>query len=146
MKKLFFIWLLALCATTQTNAQLRDTTLNMNMHKVDANSPFLKSKKQKTTGFILLGGGAALVGVAIAIGTADPVGSILDANDRKEMTNTELFLASGGVVMLSSIPFFIASGKNKRKAELMLKDQAVYFNPQLNIKEHLVAVGMKINL
>ena len=143
MKKLFFICIVSLCATTYTNAQMRDTTLNMNMHKVDANSLFLKSKKQKTTGFILLGGGAALVVVAIAIGTADPVGSSFDG---KKITNTGLLLASGGVVMLSSIPFFIASGKNKRKAELMLKDQAVYFNPQLNIKGHLVAVGMKINL
>ena len=49
MKKLSFICIVCLCATTQTNAQLRDTTLNMNTHKVDANSLLLKVKKTKNS-------------------------------------------------------------------------------------------------
>lgn len=48
--------------------------------------------------------------------------------------------------MLGSIPLFIASGKNKKKADITLKDATVLFNPALNIKEQLLSLGVKINL
>jgi hypothetical protein len=143
MKKISFICIVSLCATTHTNAQMRDTTLNMNTHKMDANSLFQKSKKQKTTGFILLGGGAALEVVAIAIVTADPVGSIFN---EKKSNNRGLLIASGGAVMLSSIPFFIASGHNRAEANILLKNETLFFNPKMNIKDRQLAVGVKINL
>ena len=147
MKKISFICIVSLWATTNTNAQMRDTTLNINTHKVDANSLFQKSKKQKTTGFVLLGGGAALELVAMAIGTAevaaDPLGSIFN---EKKTNNLGLLIASGGAVMLSSIPFFIASGLNRTKANILLKTETLFFNPKINIKDRQLAVGVKINL
>ena len=86
MKKFIIICLLCLWATTNTNAQMRDTTLNMNTHKVDANSLFQKSKNQKITGFILLAGGAALEVAAIAITSADLPGSIINEKKSKRRT------------------------------------------------------------
>lgn len=142
MKKLLFLCIICLGATTHTNAQMRDTTVNMNTYKVDANTLLQKSQKQKTTSFILLGGGACIAALAYIIASADPIGTV---TDEKKSTNLGVLLASGGAVMLSSIPFFIASGKNKRKANLMLKDEAVFFNQELNKNEHLIAVGIKIN-
>ena len=141
MKKVLFICIVCLCATTQTNAQLRDTTLNTNTHKVDANSLFQKSKKQKTAAWILLGGGAGIAATVIIIIVFDP----LSVFDLKKSNNRGLLLATGGAAMVASIPFFIASGKNKRKANLMLKDENVFFNPQLNI-DHIISLGIKINL
>ena len=48
--------------------------------------------------------------------------------------------------MLGSIPLFTASGKNKRNAKLVLKNERVYFNNELNIKDNLLSVGVKITL
>jgi hypothetical protein len=143
MKKIYFICIVSLWATTNTNAQMRDTTLNMNTHKVDANSLFQKSKKQKTIGFILLGGGAALELVAIAIASNDLLGTILN---EKKAENRVLLIAGGGAAMLSSIPFFIASGHNRAKANILLKNETLFFNPKINIKDRQLAVGVKINL
>jgi drug/metabolite transporter (DMT)-like permease len=73
-----------------------------------------KSKTQKTVGFILLGaGGIALVSIS--------------------GPNTELNTAAGvvilaGAAIITSIPFFIASGHNKRKANAM----ALSFDLQKN--------------
>ena len=54
-----------------------------------------KSKNQKTAGWVLLGGGTALIGIGFLVG------------DSKESTFDDA---------IGSIPLFIASGKNKRKA------------------------------
>ena len=67
MKKLSFICIVCLCAALQTNAQLRDTTLNMSTHKVDANALLQKSKKQKTAAWLLMGGGAGIAIAGLAI-------------------------------------------------------------------------------
>lgn len=61
-----------------------------------------KSKSQKTAAFILLGAGAACVAI-VAPGNVS-----LDA--------TGPILVIGGVCVLSSIPLFIASSKNKKRA------------------------------
>jgi uncharacterized membrane protein len=50
---------------------MRDTTLNINTHKVDANSLLQKSKKQKSAAWILLGGGAGLTAVGFIIGVTE---------------------------------------------------------------------------
>lgn len=68
-----------------------------------------KSKNQKTAGWVLLGGGTALIGIGFLVG------------DSKESTfddaATGAFLAGVGLLSaIGSIPLFIASGKNKRKA------------------------------
>src|SRR6188508_2002901 len=69
----------------------------------------LKSKNQKTAAWVLLGGGTALIGVGFLIG------------DSKNSTFDDAATGAvlGGIGFLSaigSIPLFIASGKNKRKA------------------------------
>jgi hypothetical protein len=64
-----------------------------------------KSKHQKTAAWVLLGGGLAL-GVT---------GIIVDASNW-ESSGGDVLLVLGGVSMISSIPLFIASGKNKKRA------------------------------
>ena len=68
-----------------------------------------KSKNQKAAAWVLLGGGAALIGAGFLIG------------DSKNSTFDDAATGAvlGGIGVLSaigSVPLFIASGKNKRKA------------------------------
>ena len=72
----------------------------------------LKSKNQKSTAWVLLGGGAVLIGAGFLIG------------DRKESSfddaGTGVVIGGIGVLAtLGSIPLFIASAKNKRKARAL---------------------------
>ncbi|MFC0775041.1 hypothetical protein [Terrimonas alba] len=70
-----------------------------------------KSKNQKTIGWVLLGGGTimAVVGAITFNSTYD--------SDSYTATDAGGFLLLGGIVAdLASIPFFIGSAKNARKA------------------------------
>ena len=69
----------------------------------------VKNKNQKTAAWVLLGGGTALIGIGFLIG------------DNKNSTFDDAATGAllGGIGFLStigSIPLFIASGKNKRRA------------------------------
>ena len=70
---------------------------------------YSKSKRQKCTAWIILGSGIALIGSGIVIA----------AHQREPIqAGVALVLVSGPglVTSLVSIPFFIASGRSKRKA------------------------------
>jgi hypothetical protein len=104
-KAIFCITLLIMVA----NAFSQQTTSPQKKTKEDY---LLKSKKQKTTGWILLGGGAGLIIIGDVIGNSNEA-SFDDAG-------TGLILAGiGAISMLTSIPVFLASGKNKRRANRM---------------------------
>ena len=158
MKKLLFICIICLYASIQTHAQMRDTIVNMSTHKVDANSLLQKSKKQKTAAWLLLGSGAGLAIAGMSIISHDAskdlsadlttiftLGFVAPEKQKHSAAGPILAIAGTGA-MLGSIPLFISAGKNKTKASLTLKNENVFFNQRLNIKEHLIAVGVKINL
>lgn len=111
-----------------------------------------KSKKKKTTAWILLGGGAALALIAVVI----PEGDLTDELDpyclcydihENDGIKGALVLA-GGLSMLGSIPFFIASGKNKRRAmNVSFKNDPV---PQIQkssfVYRYIPSFSLKISL
>jgi len=68
-----------------------------------------KSKNQKTAAWVLLGGGTALIATGFIVG--DSKNSSFD-----DAAMGALFAGVGVLSALGSIPLFIASGKNKRKA------------------------------
>ncbi|HUS01784.1 MAG TPA: hypothetical protein VMY77_08660 [Chitinophagaceae bacterium] len=163
MKKILFICIVILLVSTQTNAQLRDTTFATNTHKVETDLLFQKAKKQKTAAWILLGGGAglALTGVGIMVSDASynasqDLGGALTTiftlgfttpapiTYRHSAAGPILAIAGTGA-MLGSIPLFTASGKNKRNAKLVLKNESVFFTPRV-IQQHVLSLGVKINL
>lgn len=92
-----------------------DTT-NVNRPTVGANSFFQKSKKQRTIAWILLGGGVAIATVSHNLAQKATIFS-------DEFAIYGVMFVVGGVATVTSIPFFIASGKNKRKANLVLKGE-----------------------
>lgn len=96
-----------------------------------------KSKKQKTIAWVLLGGGAA----SIIVGAIIPEGELTDqyglpyfTEEHKNDGIKSAFYIAGGISALGSIPFFIISGRNKRKGmttTVGFNNQRVVF-PQQN--------------
>jgi hypothetical protein len=84
-----------------------------------------KSKKKKKTGTILLAGGATLVLAGVLIPKGDEKGTSYTLYGLVPYTDYEndgikaALALTGITAMLVSIPFFIASGKNKRKAQAL---------------------------
>jgi hypothetical protein len=81
-----------------------------------------KSRRQKTTGFILLGGGVALFLVGsvklLVSGTESVISCVTGCSsvDESGMNSGAAIALIGGLATLGSIPFFISSGKNVKKA------------------------------
>jgi len=65
----------------------------------------LRSKHQKTAGFVLLGAGVLLFAIA--------------APGEVSFDEAAVLAVGGGAAILGSIPLFLASGRNKRKARQM---------------------------
>ena len=85
-----------------------------------------KSKHQKTAGWILMGGGATflLTGIVIPKGALTHSGFLDDTYKNDGIKDA--FDLTGIVSMLGSIPFFIASSKNKKKAaSLSFKNEPI---------------------
>lgn len=80
-----------------------------------------KSKNQKTTAKIMLAGGASLILIGLAVGN----------RDESSFGEAGAGVIMGGIGVLSmigSVPLFIASSKNKRKAmELAFINEKVPF-------------------
>ena len=112
-----------------------------------------RSKKQNRAGWILLGGGAVFAAVgeiafAARVNNADSVGGQFDK--ALDFTVTDVLGSIGYAAVVTSIPFFISAGANKRKAKkvsLSVTSQNFYQlqNNTLSLKP-LPLVTLHINL
>lgn len=114
-----------------------------------------KSKNQKKAGAILLAGGVGLIIIAVIIPRGELVydgiciGGFCSDKYKNDGIKSAFFIA-GGLSALVSIPFFIASSKNKKKA----KAASVFINmeraPVLLAavigNQSFPTLGIKINL
>ena len=157
MNKLYAICLTILSAVTlQTNSQV-DSITQKNNYTIDANTLLLKAKKQNTAAWLLMAGGVGLTTAGLMIISKDAAEDLSGAlttvfslgtvvpEDKKDRAAGPILTIAGTGAMLGSIPLFVASGKNKRKATIMLKDEAIFINPLLP-KQHLTSIGLKISL
>lgn len=110
-----------------------------------------KSKKQKRIAWILLGSGASLVITSALIPsklTDEGVPGVFW--DDKYSNDWGLLILPGTVAMLGSVPFFIASSKNKKKARtasVFINMERVPVLQQVKIKNQpLPALGIRISL
>jgi hypothetical protein len=113
-----------------------------------------KSKHQKTVAWILLGGGAvfATTGLAIGINSAlNEFGTIITTgHEDKSFVAGEVLFYTGIVSMLGSIPLFIISSRNKRRANTssaFFKMEPIPVMQQTSfISRRYPAISLKISL
>jgi|ERR1035437_2685111 hypothetical protein len=134
MNKILLISLGLCIIIGKANAQMGDTTLNAK-HNIEADLLLKKSKKQKNIAVRTLVGGAAITIAGLIF---------LSGEENKE--GGAIMVIGGSGLMLISVPYFILSGNNKKKANLQLMHERVIFNSQSNLKTHLISLGVKINL
>ena len=124
MKKIVFSLTLLIfvlnsfCQTSKNKALTKDYYLQ-------------KSKNQKTAAWVLLGGG---LGIAATGGIVQLIHENQSNNGSGlsfDFTGTWIAIG-GGVVALSSIPFFIGSSKNKKKAASIAISNQNIFLPRQN--------------
>lgn len=93
-----------------------------------------KSRKQKTTGFIMAGGGVVLfaIGAGIILGSETEtlltcVSLVNCTSDESELEAGTALSIVGGLAALGSIPVFISSGKNAEKAaQISFRNEPTY--------------------
>lgn len=130
MKPLLLLALTGCLVSGTVNAQSKEDYLK-------------KSRNQRTTGWIMLGGGVVLG----AVGAATFNNSDFLSNDAASNTGGWLFVI-GGASALGSIPFFISSAHNARKAAaISFKPQPVHYpvNTALVVKwQPAVSVSIRL--
>ncbi|MGL6269801.1 MAG: hypothetical protein ACRC2O_17840 [Chitinophagaceae bacterium] len=84
--------------------------------------------------------GIVLYGATLLIGSAE-----YDSNSSGGISIATFFLGSGAII--ASIPVFIAGGKNKARAEILLRDSNIplSFNASKNIPVKSVGIGIPIS-
>ncbi len=108
-----------------------------------------KSKKQKKAGTILVAGGAGLIATAFIIPKGELVeGSCLVLCKYKNDGIKSVFFIAGGISALSSIPLFIVSGKNRRKATSVSfkNENTVHLYNQNLVYTSFPALRIKVSL
>ena len=146
MKKALFAYLLMVSIpATLLTAQVNDTVITYSPQPDLSSNWYQKANNQKTFAWILLGVGTGTVLTAFIVKTSkldnDPLGYFID-----DLGNGAFVLLAGGAVMASSIPLFIISGRNKRKANLILRNESSSFSQQLHSNVNFYSLGINIKL
>ena len=137
MKKIIVYFLLLALPATSFCQQTNDSV------PVVKTDYLQKSKNQKTAAWVLLGGGAALIGTGFLVGDGK--------NSSFDDAATGAVLAGIGLLStIGSIPLFIASGKNKRKAittsAFIKMETAPAFQKQSFVPNSYPAFSIKFSL
>lgn len=103
MKKLFCLLCFSFAIQTVRAQHERYNVVNPDLWN--------KSKTQRTTGFVLLGVGAATALVGISVGVNHVFTDIIEG---KEEVSGSGAMVAGLTLMAVSVPLFVAAGKNKR--------------------------------
>lgn len=92
---------------------------------------FKKSKNQKTAAWICLGGGFGMVATSLIIivanGTSDMVSLLVLKPRVHNYDGAAALTIIGAAGIIGSIPLFVASANNNKKARLMLKQEKLSF-------------------
>lgn len=112
-----------------------------------------KSRNQKTTGFILLGGGVAMIAVGSALFMGDLADTAisctyLNCSSGSGMESGTVIFTVGGLAALGSIPVFISSRKNARKAaQVSFRNEPTYIPKYVgNIPREIPSLNFSIPL
>lgn len=130
MKKIFIILVMALIAFYGRSQQ---TEVNLKFPSTDY---LKKSKNQRNTGLILLGGGATCV----AVGTF-----VQGHATHKNATGFAIIFGGMGMAV-ASLPFFISSAVTKQKVKISMKREALMITPQHQSNISYNSISLQLNL
>ena len=110
-----------------------------------------KSKNQNTAAWILLGGGFAFATTGIIVGVNGTTREIVGAFTGEKSNQFEIgagFFYAGLATMAGSIPLFIASSRNKRKASAVSTsfkiETGTFVQQTALIRSRFPAIAIKI--
>lgn len=95
----------------------------------------------------MLGGGAGLTAIGIVVTATTALGDLIEGDDGS--SGGPILMFTGLVSMAGSIPFFIAAGKNRRKAtaNVSLKiERATIINTWVASVNHYPALSIRVRL
>ena len=149
MSKLLFAVVLLLIVSIGSSGQ--QTNQVQQFTKTDY---LKKSKNQKKAAWILLGGGVVLVSSGLAVGinqSTDIFVSLITSTEPEKYSSTaDILFYTGLASMAGSIPFFIASSKNKKKANqvavLLKTEKLTSFRNQSFKQNSFPALSVRISL
>jgi hypothetical protein len=136
MSKLLILLLIALpfCSI----AQKSEGNTNSDFKKIDKSSLLQKSRGQKTAAWIFLGGGAALITTGFLVGESS------NSFSDNKLESGAVLVVVGGASALASIPFFISSTKNRKRAALAMKYENLLLQPLM--KKQYAALSLNYGL
>jgi len=142
MKKIIFFTTLLIIATATFSQQTNPSPV------LTKENYLLKSKKQKILARILLGGGAAFAITGMIIPKGEIVHEGFLGNDYKNDGIKGTFKLAGILSMAGSIPLFIASSKNKKKAASLSFKNEPFPQIQRNnfVNRNISTLSLKISL
>lgn len=107
----------------------------------------LKSKRQKTTGYILLGSGILITGLGFATSFSEAFPNIFVPEQERSNSGNAISIL-GLLTIGSSIPFFIASSSSKKKAiNVAIKNEKANLITQNGFSQTLIpSIQLKIRL
>ena len=144
MKKILMVFAILFCSTI-LKSQVSDTTRPTTPLQFDYNLLFSKARKQKTTAWVLLGAGSGVALAGFIIAANGAFEELFGFSSGKSVTGSVMMLA-GAASIVASIPFFISSGKNQKKATLMLQKSSHAYSGQALNRHQSFSVGVKIGL
>lgn len=141
MKKLIFV-LTFIGLICNLNAQVNPGEIQKPMTDFELGQYYKqKSKNQKTTGWVLLVGGAALItgGMLIADNAS--------LDEDVAIAGASIALLGGTASMIASIPVFISASRNKGRAEILLKQNNIPLSleSKRNIPVKSLGIGIRIS-
>ena len=112
----------------------------------DAKYYLVKSQNQKTAAWILLGGGAACTGIGILIFPKDynVVWGTNTTSQESNATFSTILTIAGFASMLTSIPVFISSSINKRRAHAGVSYQKTGFGIPVKSDKEIAGITLSI--
>jgi hypothetical protein len=107
-----------------------------------------KSKNQKLAGTLLASGGLVMLTIGMVQVLSDFNEILLfsssSAGESKSKDFGEGFSIAGGIALVSSLPFLLASRSNERKARLLAKNNTTQITPSFRISQTAVGIAFPI--
>ncbi|NHE57087.1 hypothetical protein [Cyclobacterium plantarum] len=127
---------------------LMGSQINAGAQEMSKKDYLEKSRRQKTTGYIMAGGGLAMVAAGSTLFSENFI--LFGASDAEEQaTGIGVAMAVvGGIAAIGSIPVFISAGKNKKRAALMSFKPLPTNTPKyaVGIPSHIPSLALTIPL